>query len=81
MFSIRIKKTSVKQLCFSCKMGFFNDFVREIEVAFDPNNNYWNFGRIAIIFRSWSLLLFIKLLTMRLVLSAINCMLIPINRI
>lgn len=55
-------------------MGFFNDFVREIEIAFDPNNNYWNFGRIAIIFLSWSILLFIICLTIRLVLTAINCM-------
>ena len=55
-------------------MGFFNDFVREIEIAFDPNNNYWNLGRIAIIFLSWSILLFIICLTIRLVLTAIHCM-------
>ena len=43
-------------------MGFFNDFAREIEDAFDPNNSYWNFGRIAII-----------VLTICLILSVINC--------
>lgn len=50
-------------------MGFLNDFVREIEYAFDPNNGYWDFGRIAIIF-----------VTMCVVLSVINCVMIQINR-
>ena len=30
-------------------MGFLNDFVREIQYAFDPNNGDWDFGRINII--------------------------------
>ena len=50
-------------------MGFLNDIVREIEYAFDPNNGYWDFGRIAIIF-----------VTMCVVLSVINCVMIQINR-
>lgn len=50
-------------------MGFLNDLMREMEYAFDPNNSNWNFGRIAIVF-----------VTICLVLSVINCMMIEINR-
>ena len=63
---LRIKKTSKLTLS---KMGFLNNFVREIQYAFDPNNGYWDFGRIAIIF-----------VTMCVVLSVINFVMIQINR-